>query len=356
MNIKYLPALVFISLLVSACNSPIEYCSTSETEQALNNFLIEQAIQLTSQKKNDHYDGASIFGAIKIKATLAQVRISLENIKKVKQDADGHKSSCSAQLKITVPPPMLSDVDLVRDTLHQVRIIPYAKALQIDNGNNIFVQNIDYSVLTTKGLTAPTVEFVGEPFAHLLDEIVTSVLLKPTLELKAAGSIVNNEALKPLITTETVQSESNVEKTPTINNDDKPSPVKQDLALAKLVEVEPKKLPAPQVITKTVPIETPVKQIMPSFNCSVATKPTDMTICNTADLARLDNENMQLYKNARASDPVATKDIWFTSIKAKYACKTTVDCIAKVYKKSMRDYVCVANKGSASCKIDTLKP
>ena len=82
MNIKYLTTLFFISLLMSACNSPIEYCATSETEQALNNLLTEQALQLTSAKKNDYYDGASIFGAIKIKATLAQIRISLENIKK----------------------------------------------------------------------------------------------------------------------------------------------------------------------------------------------------------------------------------------------------------------------------------
>jgi len=354
MNIKQLTALFFISILVCACNSPIEYCSISETELALDNFLTEQAIQLTSNKKNDYYDGANIFAAIKIRATLAQIRIKLENIKKVKQDVDGHKSSCSAQLKITVPPPMLSDVDLVRDTLHQIKIIPYAKELQIDNGNNIFLQNIDYAVLASKGQKMPSVQFESSSFTHLLDEIVTAVLLKPTLELKAAGNAGDTEPLKPIIMG-IVKPEVNLEKTNTVSDNENISLSKQDLPVEKPLELEPKKLPVPQQVTKTTPAETTIKQISPSFNCSNATKPTDITICNTTELALLDNENMQLYKNARATDPIATKDIWFASIKAKYACKTTVDCIADVYKKSMRDYDCVVNKDKEGCNVDMLK-
>ena len=354
MNKNTLISLFFISILISGCNSPIKYCSISETEQALDNLLTEQVIQLTSAKKNDHYDGANIFSTIKIKATLAQIRISLENIKKVKQDVNAQKSSCSAQLKITIPPPMLTDVDVVRDTQHQLKIIPYAKELHIDNGNNVFLQNIDYSVLTSKGLKTPTVEFLSTPFAHLLDEIVTAVLLKPTLELKSASAVAVNEPLKDIIT-EVVRPEVNEEKTNTDLNKDNPS-LKQDLPVVKTAELEPKKLQASKESTKTVGVETSLKQTTPSFNCSIAIKPTDITICNTADLVRLDNENMQLYKNAKAIDLVMSKNIWFASIKSKYACKATVDCIAKVYKQSMRDYDCVANKDKTSCKADTLKP
>ena len=339
---------------MSACNSPIEYCTTSETEQALNNVLTEQALQLTTAKKNDYYDGANIFGAIKIKATLAQIRISLENIKKVKQDIEGHKSSCSAQLKITIPPPMLKDVDLVRNTQHQLKIMPYAKQAHIDNGNNVFVQNIDYLVLTTKGLKTTTVEFESTHLAHLLDEIVTAVLLKPTLELKTSGASTVTMLIKPFIT-EAEHSQVNVEKTNTVINKDNIN-LNLDVAVEKPLELEIKKPPAPLAATKTLALEPIAKQVVPSFNCSIATKATDMTICNTANLAHLDNENMQRYKNARAIDPVMTKDIWFKSIKAKYACKATVDCIADVYKKSMRDYDCVVNKGSASCNINVLKP
>lgn len=197
-------------------------------------------------------------------------------------------------------------------------------------------------------------QFESSSFTHLLDEIVTAVLLKPTLALKAAGATGITEPLIPIITG-TVKPEVNIEKTNSVSDIENTSPPKQDLPIAKPVELEPKKLPVPQEVTKTSLVEAPVKQATPSFNCSIATKPTDITICNTAKLAHLDNENMQLYKNARATDPVATKDIWFASIKAKYACKTTVDCIADVYKKSMRDYDCVANKDKAGCNVDTLK-
>ncbi len=355
MNKNTLIALFFISLLVSGCNSPIEYCSTSETEQALDNLLTEQAIQLTSVKKSDYYDGASLFGTIKIRAALAQIRIDLENIKKVKQDIGGHKSSCSAQLKITIPPPMLSDVDLVRDTQHQLRIIPYAKQLHIDNSNNVFLQNIDYSVHAAKDIKTPTVNFENSSFAHLLDEIVTAVLLKSTLELKAVNNSVVTERLKPIIS-ESLPPQITVDKPPTVTIKENASPLKQDIAVTKPVELESKKLPVAQEVIKIVPIETSIKQAMPSFNCSKAIKPTDITICNSEELARLDNENMQLYKNAKTIDPAITKDIWLASIKAKYACKTTVDCIASAYKKSMRDYVCVTNKDNASCKAEAPRP
>ena len=88
----------------------------------------------------------------------------------------------------------------------------------------------------------------------------------------------------------------------------------------------------------------------PSFDCSKATTPTDITICATAELAALDVNNMSVYKQAKLINPNLTKSIWRESIKYKYACGTEVDCIEHIYQKSISLYGCVIK--NARCQND----
>ena len=41
---------------------------------------------------------------------------------------------------------MLTDTDLARDAQHQIKIAQYAGQLGIENSNNVFFQEVDYSV------------------------------------------------------------------------------------------------------------------------------------------------------------------------------------------------------------------
>jgi uncharacterized protein len=79
-----------------------------------------------------------------------------------------------------------------------------------------------------------------------------------------------------------------------------------------------------------------------------------VTICTNRELAALDVENSQRYKNAKDIDAVATHEIWKKSIKSKYACGTDVDCIKEVYKKSIQSYECVSSDKNSDCGVDTV--
>jgi uncharacterized protein len=70
--------------------------------------------------------------------------------------------------------------------------------------------------------------------------------------------------------------------------------------------------------------------------------PADIKICESLDLAALDVKNMSAYKKAKTIDGKATKAILNESIKLKFACGTSVICIEKAYKKSIKSYECVA--------------
>ncbi|RIZ67683.1 MAG: hypothetical protein D0528_11000 [Methylococcales bacterium] len=328
---------VSATTLLMGCNFSNDSCSSSETEQLFYNQLSEQALNLTSKKREDYYDGAMIFGATKVRELLGLIHFELENIKTIRQGSENHQSLCTGMLKISVPPPMLSNVNLSRKAQNQLHIAQYAKQLSINNSLNVFSQNVNYSVKSTGDVKKPHIEFESSAWIHLLDEITTAALLKPTLDIHDLNRIDQNPQATHIV------EPINTQEKP-IEPEDKKEDKKEDKenealitadSLEKEIMIEPPK--------KQEPIQ-PVQPSSPGFDCSKATKPTDVTICEQSSLAILDNQNMSIYKKAKTIDPVATKEVWKDSIKYKYACGTDVDCIADIYKKSIQRYTCIANQ------------
>jgi uncharacterized protein len=105
-----------------------------------------------------------------------------------------------------------------------------------------------------------------------------------------------------------------------------------------------------------VPPVTATKPKAPSFDCSKTKKAADMAVCASPELVDLDIKNMQLYKKAKAMNAAATKRIFEASIKSKYACGTDIDCIKKVYQKSIYNYGCVAAGKTSDCSADAASP
>ena len=339
--VKSLARLSFMSLMLSGCNASMDSCSSSETQDLMQKDLTEQAVRSITQKRDDLYDGALIFGATKVRASLAEIRIVLENIKTVKQDPKSNVSSCTGQLKITVPTPMLADVDMARDSQYQIKIAQYAGQLAIENSRNAFTQTVDYSVKSLEDGKAGSIEFKSTPWVHLLDEIITAALLKPTLDHQEVNASQHNEP--PIHEVEPVKHEVEVRRV--FQEKQATDSISKDAPKAEPTEKIIPKAPVPQqTVQPSLSPEVAIQKISPGFNCNKASKPTDVTICANSALAVLDLENMALYKNAKVVDPVMTKIIWQESIQSKYACGIDISCITKVYKKSMQRYECVAGK------------
>ncbi len=341
MNLKRLTPFIFASLILSGCNNqtPTASCSSPDTQKLINTLLTEQAEKLTVEKRYDQYDGSFVFGATKIRASLAQIQIILENVNTVNQDVNSSKSTCNGLLNVTVPPAILNDANIARDSQQQPKIAQYAKQLNIESNSNVFTQMINYSVKPAGKNKEPLVEFETSAWVHLLDEITTSALLKPTVDSQETFYIEKDEQPEQH---EPVQSEADAN----LDNDKiKALQVKHNLEKLNQEILEAEQIEKEQGTAQAT--EKPVYLIptnYPSFNCATVTKPTEITICNNPALATLDVENMKIYKIAKNTDPVITKEIWMNSIKSKYACGTDIDCITNIYKKSIRNYGCVADK------------
>ncbi|TRX01917.1 lysozyme inhibitor LprI family protein [Candidatus Methylobacter oryzae] len=356
MILRHFVLLFFTGLLLSGCDNRAltGSCSSTDTQKVIGSLLTEQTQKLTAEKKYDYYDGSFVLVGSKIRAVLAQVQVTVENAKMIKQDPNSSIVFCGGQLKVTVPEATLADVDQTREMEHQTKIAQYAGQLNIKNSNNVFTQDVEYSVKRTDTSKEPVVDFESDAWAHLLDEITTSALLKPTLdgqEIQESYYVQDDPQptqeidLKPEVGASLLGSE----KMRAIQEKRGLEKLNQELLEAEQAEQEILK---EKVAAQSSSTANMAKQISPSFNCAKATKVTEAVICANAELAALDVENMKLYKNAKNIDAVATHEIWKASIKSKYACGTNVDCIKEVYKESMLNYGCISSDNDSDCGVD----
>jgi hypothetical protein len=220
----------------------------------------------------------------------------------------------------------------------------------------------EYTLQPNGGGKDLLVSFKNDTWVHLLDEIATSALLKPTLNEQEAGSTQLNEQPNPKPEVKPVNPEAK-EQAKLDAEKPRAMPHKPDLDKlnAELLEEEQaqKTLPqeakeqvSEQVAPTLVPPVTATKPKAPSFDCSKAKKPTDMTVCANPELVDLDIKNLQFYKKAKAINAAATKAIFTASIKSKYACGTDIGCIEEVYQKSIVNYGCVAAGKTLDCSAD----
>jgi len=337
MLIKYRVGLLFVSLLLSGCNTVIDSCFSKDAQKLISKRIVEQSVELMNKKSNDKYAGSLIFSVDKIRSVLNQINIDVENVKTIRQNQGITVGVCTGQLEVSIPPPMLAEIDLVRDTQHQINMTQYARQLNIENNINVFTQKIDYSVKLVGDNKMLNVEIESAPWSHLLEEIIMSVLSKPIVGFQP---IDNSSVRKQVVEPFRIEVATPIQKTQDIEESSsqgiKPEPIEKVLQ---------NKQDAQKNTTQLMQSKTNTKPIPPGFDCSKATKLTDMTICAKSDLASLDLENMKIYKNAKIIDSVGTKQIWKESIRSKYACGSDVLCITKAYEKSIQRYRCIiANK------------
>ena len=365
MTIKHFVLLLLASSILSGCNEqiPAESCSSPDTQKLIGTVLTEQAGKLTVAKRYGHYEGSSVFGAVKINTLLSAIRVAVTNVKTIKEEPNNRQSFCNGLLQITVPPAMLADVDDAREAQQQPKIAQYAKQLNIENNNNVFFQKLNYKVAFTLqpngGGRDLHVKLDSDAGVHLLDEIATAALLKPALKEQEAESVQTNEQpqqeVEP-VKPEAERDKSEAEKLIALPNkqgmDRLNSELLEEKQVQKTLSQEAKENVPEQVITPSLPPASTTKPTAPSFDCSKAKKPTDIAVCANPELVALDLTNMKHYKNAKARDATTTNKIFKASIKSKYACGIEVDCIKKVYQKSILNYECVAAGNEAACGAD----
>ncbi len=201
MIIRCFAIVFFTSVILLGCNRQLSAanCASTETRRLINNILTDQAEKLTATKEYDYYNGTLVFGISRIRESLAKFHVTIEEVKAIKKDKHSGKEFCSGVLKVTIPTNMLADADQARKLQHESKIAQYAKQFNIKISNNVFTQDIEYSVKNTIDNTESQIEFKGAGWVNLLDGITTSALLMPILKTQETVSFHDREQSKQVI-------------------------------------------------------------------------------------------------------------------------------------------------------------
>ena len=361
MNIKHIAILFITVLTLPGCakQTPATSCSSADTEALIARILTNQAAKLTADKRYDYYEGSFVFGGVKIRAALDQVQVAIERAETIKKDADNNKKLCTGLLKITVPTTTLADAEQARQLQNEAKIAEYAKQFNIENNANVFTQEIEYKVQLTGDGKKQEVDIESAGWANLLDQIVTFALLKPTLDTQQADQVrLNEQPKQELERLNPEPAEAELDKVKAKQEKQGLERLNEELFEAEQVQKEllQEQRASAQVTPKPSASATTATSVSPSFNCTKATRDTEMTICANPDLAALDVANMKIYMKAKAMDAVATKEIWRQSIKSKYACRADVECIKAVYDKSIASYGCISAGRGLDCAVYEMSP
>ena len=334
LNLKTI-ILLILGIGLTACGSTDNYCSTPNIEELFQKYLSEQVAIISAKNSIDKNVNALAVLNAQAKEVLALVDIDLEDIKIINRDASKRMGQCAAKLTISVPPPLLDMVNDTRADLKQGLFSQFAKELGIENKENTFTRQINYVVNKQVNPKYSQVKFNSDAWERLLEQIFNEYIDQPIINNLKPASISSPQ---PIATYEPdiIQTTQST-----------PQPAESVEIQANKVEIQPELVL--EVMTDNISTNQ-AQSSHPSFDCSKATTPTDITICATAELAALDVNNMSVYKQAKLINPNLTKSIWRESIKYKYACGTEVDCIEHIYQKSISLYGCVIK--NARCQND----
>ncbi|MGZ8285140.1 MAG: hypothetical protein ACXW27_04590 [Allosphingosinicella sp.] len=150
MNLRFL-ALVALLPFVVSCDSLAKPSLTCTDADAVSTTLDVINSQVEKRVRNalKRDDGTAVVGVAKIRATLKQLRLSIEDIRTSKEDPNSTKKFCTGRLKVVVPPEVLEDAEKGRELAQQGSIADLAEQQNFESEANAFSSDLSYDVQPT---------------------------------------------------------------------------------------------------------------------------------------------------------------------------------------------------------------
>jgi len=188
---------IFILLSAAALSgcgkSPVE-CSSSDAQGALET-AIREGLEKSAIEQTKGRDGSQGVSNSSIRASIADIKLVIENIRTTKEDPDSTKRFCTGSLKIVFSPETFSAATRARELVDLSSVDEMADDADIEKGADYLKTNLDYSVQPTDDGSKVFAEF--ENASEKLDvfaEVVAAALLKSKIESKVRETEQQAEA------------------------------------------------------------------------------------------------------------------------------------------------------------------
>ena len=184
MHKKYMGLLCLVPFMLSACGEKADAsCSSASAQELVSKILNEEAEKAAAEQKST--DGNSVFDISKVRSTLSQFKISIENIRTTKKDPDSTKQFCAGDLKVVVPVDVLSAAGKGRELAGANSVLQFVQDSGFELSANSLKKGIEYNVQPTDDKKKVFVELDNaKMLGAAVSGVAQSALLKPILEAR----------------------------------------------------------------------------------------------------------------------------------------------------------------------------
>ncbi len=184
-RVKSAIAVALAAMTLTSCSAFTDTgCSDATSKGALENAIREGLEKVTLERAKDE-NGNSLIGASSVRASVAKIKLILEDIRTTKEDPDSTKRFCTGTLKIVFSPETFKSAESAREMLGLPKIATAIDDAGLEKGADYIKGELDYSVQPTDDGQKVFAEFEGaDGKLDIFGEVVAASLLRDRIENK----------------------------------------------------------------------------------------------------------------------------------------------------------------------------
>lgn len=144
---KVIPAAALAALL-SGCGVTGADCASEASKEVIISILREQ-VGKAAESDLQAEDGTRLAGSSKIRATVAELKVLIEDVRTTKKDPDSTKRFCAGTARIVAPLNMIQDADQTRKLLNMGDVDSLLEQAGLKRSADSISFEIEYSVQPT---------------------------------------------------------------------------------------------------------------------------------------------------------------------------------------------------------------
>lgn len=185
MKLRLIIAAVSASLMLSGCGKAVVSCG-DETSKAALEAAIRESLEKTTIQRAKPEDGPALISNSAIRASIAKIKLVIDNVRTTKEDPDSTKRFCTGSLKIVFSPEIFADASRAREVAGLTSVEDLADSVDVEKGADYLKSDLDYNVQPTDDGAKVFAEFEdADGKLGVFGEIVAASLLKDVVENQA---------------------------------------------------------------------------------------------------------------------------------------------------------------------------
>ena len=180
-SVTILPVLA-LGALLSGCGVAATDCASGSSRDVITSIIREQ-VEKAAEAELAAEDGTRMSAASKIRATVAELKVVIEDIRTTKKDPDSTKRFCAGTAKVIIPLGMIEDADQTRRLLDLPDVDSLLSQAGLKRSADSVTFDLEYSVQPTDKRDKIYGEVEGAaPMFTTLGQIVGAHLARREIE------------------------------------------------------------------------------------------------------------------------------------------------------------------------------